>query len=184
MIFVFLCLAVLLAMEFIPVSYTLLLSLNIGIPKEWGVLILSSLFYLSSKPTFAFKNTSSVLQTFWLPLLIALIFGLLYPPSKGPLLWYLLIIPVSEELLFRGWFFSMVLRVRQPQTAILLTASAFSIWHLQNYTMGIGFVLFQLAYTFCVGLWLGYVRWKSENIFLCIAFHVALNTIYQIRNIF
>jgi membrane protease YdiL (CAAX protease family) len=177
MIFILLCLAIVLALQFIPVSYSLISSLNLGIAKEWGVLILSGFFYLSTKPRFAFKQTSLMMQTFWLPMLIALVFGLLYPPTQSPLLWYLLIIPISEELLFRGWYFSIASRVLPISKVIWVSALAFSIWHLQNYSMGLVFLAFQFVYTFFVGLWLGYVRSKSENVFLCIAFHVALNTV-------
>jgi membrane protease YdiL (CAAX protease family) len=106
------------------------------------------------------------------PILIAVLFGLLRGvPSlfmfldnwdeRLDLLWYLILIPIGEEWLFRGWYYELVDRV-WPQwgsatnplpLAVWSSALAFSLWHAQNVVRDpMRQVVFQMLYTFLTGI--------------------------------
>jgi len=137
-----------------------------------------------------------LINTGWVPLAIATLFGLIHPSpplwdfwptemGKEAVLWYLALAPLGEELLFRGLLFAVAWKLTRGRNltdtnpmpvAVWATALAFSVWHAQNLSSDpFGFVAFQVFYTFFVGLWLGYVRWKSGKLWLPIGFHVGLN---------
>lgn len=101
--------------------------------------------------------------------------------------WYLIFIPIGEEFLFRGWLFHLTERI-WPATlftatnpfpiSVWVTSIAFSLWHTQNlHSSAWGLVLFQVAYTFLTGFWLGYMRWKSGLIWPGIIAHFAINAV-------
>ena len=99
--------------------------------------------------------------------------------------WYFLLGPVGEELLFRGWAYGLCLKLWGPRSPTLtnplplpiwFSTITFSLWHLQNFGHEpAGFVVFQLAYTIFAGLWLGYLRWGSGTMWVPILAHIALN---------
>lgn len=107
------------------------------------------------------------------------------PESRLAALWYVGLAPLGEELLFRGWIYAIFLRSLGNKVtgdtnplpgALVLSALAFSVWHLQNLGRdGIALGLFQTLYTFFTGLWLGYLRHRTGNLGAPIAAHVALN---------
>ncbi len=137
-------------------------------------------------------KAATLWQISFIPFLIALLFGYtLSPPVPGwsldnPILWwYLVFVPVGEELLFRGWFYQLVERFWPNRVttftnplplAVWLSSLAFSLWHIQNLAhVPVAFGLFQITYTFFTGIWLGYVRWQSGSLFLPIVFHALIN---------
>ena len=160
--------------------------------------LICGIFYLSlprNKKTFTLPQWRhhEWLATLPLALIIALIFGLLrhyyfgvrmLSPSRD-LLWYVLLIPLGEEWLFRGWIFQLnerifpncYLSLTNPlPMSLWLSSTAFALWHLQNATLSNpAFMLFQLLYTFCTGLWLGYLRWKTGKITTPIMTHLLIN---------
>ena len=74
---------------------------------------------------------------------------------------------IGEELLFRG----MLLRGLQPLgdfKAIILSAFAFSIFHLS---------FSRLGYTFMLGIFMGYITIATGNIMYSILYHLLHNTI-------
>jgi uncharacterized protein len=86
-------------------------------------------------------------------------------------LWFSLIIvaPVSEELLFRGFLFRGF--VREPRDAlpgILAISLIWSLLHIQYDWFGAGLV-------FAIGVLLGYVRLYSGSTTLVILLHILLN---------
>ncbi len=127
-----------------------------------------------------------------LPLVIALIYGLVrryfMAPLAGPnWMWTLVCIPLGEEYLFRGWFYGIVSRTHAGKrwsatnplpVELWMSALAFSLWHLQNWDFaGAPVTLFQVAYTFFVGLWLGVLRWKTKTMTAPILAHFAINAL-------
>jgi membrane protease YdiL (CAAX protease family) len=120
-----------------------------------------------------------------LPILISFVFGRFHPGT--PSWWNIFLVPVGEEFLFRGWFYTFFDRLFRGKLftatnplplGVWASALAFSLWHLQN--LGIepwGFVLFQVGYTFLVGIWLGVIRWQTGSLLPVIALHVLLNAV-------
>lgn len=155
---------------------------------------LAALFYFSMPlpKAIAQEDTRSLLRTAPIPILLSFGLGLclsnptVFQTGIGEeFFWYVLLVPVGEELLFRGWLYNVIEKwwpkrrftfTNPLPTAIWSSSLAFALWHLQNLgTMSVTHVLFQTAYTLFAGLWLGYLRWKSGGLALPIAMHSALN---------
>ncbi len=135
------------------------------------------------------------LPTFVLPLLIAFLYGMFLRPGPSliraglspDLLWYLIAVPLGEELLFRGWFYDLLDRRYEGRMATVtnpfpiagwFSTLAFALWHLQNQDVSSpGFLAFQLGYTFLAGLWLSLLRWRTGGISASIVGHVAINVV-------
>jgi membrane protease YdiL (CAAX protease family) len=156
---------------------------------------LAAVFYFSfPRPRFA-KNPRVWVS---LPLAggIALAYGFFdgVPPfthflsdaqTRLALAWALVFAPLGEEWLFRGWLFSVAHRLwpgvyatatNPLPLAVWVSALAFSFWHLQNAeTESLGRVLFQTAYALPLGLWLGWLRWKTDGLAAPLAAHLAIN---------
>lgn len=200
-------LSILLAMGFIPASRslasTLLKFVDFKNPEALEYLkmmafpSLSLMFFLSIPHPDKKDGDlpySFIFKVSLLPFMMAFFFGL---TTGGPSLfdlihqraslkdfiWVIVMVPVGEELLFRGWFWEIIkklwpkmLSLTNPLPVSLWASSfGFSIWHFQNLSQeGTMVVLFQVFYTFFAGLWLGLIRWKS-NIYLAIAAHLILN---------
>ncbi|MDO6428373.1 CPBP family intramembrane metalloprotease [Thalassotalea sp. 1_MG-2023] len=80
-----------------------------------------------------------------------------------------LIAPILEEILFRGILFVGLQRSGLHISLVLLiTTSIFTFIHVQYDGP-------QLAYIFVYGVLLGIVRYKTNNILLCIAIHMIHN---------
>lgn len=142
------------------------------------------------------QSLASLFWTFPLPCLIALIFGWSHlgqgllqtgitTDTLLSLYWYVLLIPIGEEWLFRGWVYSIA-EWLWPQkyftftnpfpTSLWVSAIAFSLWHIQNISQDSWpLVLFQVAYTLMVGIWLGHLRWQSGTLWLPILAHLLIN---------
>jgi len=170
------------------------------VPAQWGFLALTLVFWLSSlmrrvKPSgtpFPSPPLTPAL-TFVVPVVIALLYGWLLRPgpslvfSGAPAekIWHFLLVPIGEELLFRGWFYNVVDHRFEGKMATLTnplpcaawaSSLAFAIWHLQNWdTLGPGLTIFQFFYTGLAGLWLALLRWRSGRILYSILGHAAIN---------
>lgn len=77
-----------------------------------------------------------------------------------------LLIPIAEELIFRGIILGKFLESMRPGLAIVLTSLIFACMHLQP---------LQIMYAFVCGLILGYAYLYSNSIFVSIAIHVIFN---------
>jgi hypothetical protein len=85
------------------------------------------------------------------------------------------VMPVAEELLFRGFLFSGLLHSRLgPVGAVLVTALFWSVMHLQYDAYGI-------ATIFVLGLMLGYARLKTRSLYLTIFLHALNNLVATIQ---
>lgn len=140
-------------------------------------------------------------ETHWvsllLPILIAFLFGYFdgfpglkllaqyHPSAVEALAWATLVSPVGEELLFRGGVYRTVDAIYPNQLAsatnplplaVWGSALAFSLWHIQNGSdLGAIKTLFQCAYTLPVGLWLGWLRWRTGSLVAPLVAHTAIN---------
>ena len=88
-----------------------------------------------------------------------------------PLLWLAVVIvtPVGEETLFRGFLFRGWLRSpRDTWPVILLTAFLWSIVHVQ-------YDWFVIAQVFCFGVLLGWLRWATGSALLTMLLHALIN---------
>lgn len=169
------------------------------VPPHWGFTLLASLFWLSSnikrpkvESTFPPPDINPWL-TYVIPAGIALLYGWLLRPgpsvvmggSASDRLWFLLLVPVGEELLFRGWFYNLIdvrfggkmLTPTNPfPCAGWASSLAFAIWHVQNWeTLGPALTSFQVFYTFVAGMWLSLLRWRTGGIVHSILGHAAIN---------
>ncbi len=75
--------------------------------------------------------------------------------------------PVLEETLFRGVILRALLKKYKPYKAILWSAVAFGIFHLNPW---------QFLYATVLGLFLGYMYWKTKSLFYPILIHFMLNS--------
>jgi len=88
-----------------------------------------------------------------------------------PLLWLAVVVvtPIGEESLFRGFLFRGWLRApRDTWPVILLTAFLWAIVHVQ-------YDWFVIAQVFCFGVMLGWLRWASGSTILTMLLHGLIN---------
>ncbi len=78
------------------------------------------------------------------------------------------IAPVLEEMLFRGVILAALLRYYKPAKAIIWSAVIFGIAHLNPW---------QFIAAFIVGCAIGWIFWKTRNIWVGIAMHWVNNTV-------
>tara|TARA_B110001454_G_scaffold156671_1_gene145918 strand:- start:234 stop:713 length:480 start_codon:yes stop_codon:yes gene_type:complete len=82
----------------------------------------------------------------------------------------IVIAPILEEFIFRGFLFSQLRITLGNWGAISLSSLAWTSLHFQ-YELKILFVLFVL------GLFLGFLRWKYNSLFLVMALHAVNNLV-------
>lgn len=75
--------------------------------------------------------------------------------------------PILEETLFRGIILRALLKKYNPWKSIIYSAIAFGIFHLNPW---------QFLYATVVGLYLGYIYWKTNSLFYPILIHFMLNS--------
>jgi membrane protease YdiL (CAAX protease family) len=87
------------------------------------------------------------------------------------LLWVALVVaaPLWEEIAFRGFIYrGWVRSSRSVIPGIILISAFFAILHLQYNWFGI-------LQVFCVGLLLGWARWRSGSTYLAMLMHAIIN---------
>jgi membrane protease YdiL (CAAX protease family) len=90
-----------------------------------------------------------------------------------------LLVPVMEELVFRGWLYSKIAQTKLGNIgALFLSSILFTTIHTQ-YDNAI-----TLMIIFSLGLLLGGVRYKSGNISYSIAIHILFNSLATIALFF
>jgi membrane protease YdiL (CAAX protease family) len=106
------------------------------------------------------------------------------PFSRGRIeMW--LVSPLAQDLVFQGFLLGRLERSYPPRgrlrfgTALVIGATFFSAWHLQNFASGMprAFVLFQLAYTAAGFLLTGLSRLWTGSILYATLSHSAVNFI-------
>jgi membrane protease YdiL (CAAX protease family) len=83
-----------------------------------------------------------------------------------------LIMPIMEELIFRGWLFSEIAQTKLGNIgALFLTSFIFTMIHGQ-YNYGSTIIML-----FFLGLLLGYIRHKSNNLSYAVFVHILFNSL-------
>ena len=77
-----------------------------------------------------------------------------------------IIVPIIEELIFRGFFYDTVKLLTNDVVAIIFTSLAFAIAHVD---------FRQMLYALFAGVFLAYVRYKFKNLIYPIFMHLLMN---------
>jgi ABC-2 type transport system permease protein/sodium transport system permease protein len=104
--------------------------------------------------------------------------GMLGEYRTAPMPFVLLVLgvlpAVLEELFFRGYLFSALLRAGRPETAILTSALLFGLFHLVT---GGGLAVERLPVSTALGLVLGWLCWKSGSVIPGMTLHAVHNSL-------
>ena len=93
----------------------------------------------------------------------------------GPLLLAVVVVgPVSEEIMFRGFLYRGWVRPGFVVTPVILLTLMWSAMHLQ-------YDLFAISQVFLTGLLLGWLRWLSGSTSLTIVLHMLVNLVATIE---
>ena len=84
---------------------------------------------------------------------------------------FMLLVGLTEELLFRGYLFQTLLRGIDPLLTLFLTSAAFALFHLNNDNWS----LLGLTNIFLFGVLLGLLYLRSGSLWLPIGLHAAWN---------
>ena len=79
-----------------------------------------------------------------------------------------IIAPICEELLFRYAMFTGFARDFSPVAAVIFSATAFVLYHMNAH---------QMIYQFAIGIMLSLVMYKTGNVLYCIFAHAISNTL-------
>jgi membrane protease YdiL (CAAX protease family) len=86
----------------------------------------------------------------------------------GLLLAIVVIAPIGEEVVFRGFLYRGLVRPRYEMVTILVIALAWALLHIQYDWLG-------MVQIFTAGLLLGWFRWASGSTTLTIVMHTLIN---------
>jgi len=78
--------------------------------------------------------------------------------------------PLGEEVIFRGFFYRGLSNGIGPFAAILVTAATWAALHAQ-------YESFFMAQIFAYGIFLGWMRWRSDSLILVIILHAVINAL-------
>jgi membrane protease YdiL (CAAX protease family) len=95
----------------------------------------------------------------------------------------MLICPIYEELIFRGWILGRLARWRSPAIAIAVSSLLFGILHLRLvYWLDTRALLGVVAYTGLVlGPLLGWVALRCKSVWPAVILHYVNNLLYFVR---
>lgn len=101
----------------------------------------------------------------------------LYPWPLRPFLMTAVLVGLTEEILFRGFFFGRLLQGKNATAAIAISALLHTAYKVAIFIPAdrTGDLLFLGGVTFCAGLVLGYWRKAADSILPCIVFHVLFD---------
>lgn len=86
--------------------------------------------------------------------------------------------PISEEILFRGFFQNFITRVFGSLSGLIVTSLFFSLVH---YKFGKGLSNVEIVlHAFIFSLFIGYLYQKTNSIVSCISFHMLNNSLAYI----
>lgn len=77
-----------------------------------------------------------------------------------------IVVPLTEEVIYRGIIFNRIKKYLDANKAIIISSLLFGLFHLN---------LMQGLYAFIIGLIMGYMYYKFENIWAPIVLHMAIN---------
>lgn len=99
----------------------------------------------------------------------------LFEGDKIILLYGSILGPIVEELLFRGLVQGRLRQAMKPKAAILISALAFGVIHLNT---------IQGVYATIIGLFFGIIYEKTNSLWFPIIGHIAVNSIAQLTSYF
>ena len=77
-----------------------------------------------------------------------------------------IIVPLTEEIIFRGFFYDAIKIISNEYIAIILTSITFAFAHSD---------LQQILYAFIAGIFLAYIKYKCNNIIYSVIMHFIMN---------
>ena len=135
----------------------------IGYLAYWAMsLLLQQLIFLV-KPDFSNANDSSILQ-------------LADQDFALTLVGTVVLVPLAEELMYRGLFFGCLYR-RSPAAAYVVSTAVFAVIHVLGYLNSADLITLCLCFLqyLPAGVCLGWAYSRSGSIFAPIAMHIAIN---------
>lgn len=85
-----------------------------------------------------------------------------------------LVVPLVEELFFRGYLLGNLARLWRPRAAILLSAALFALVH-QQYAAADAFALYNLTMVFAGGLATAWLVWRTGTLLPAVVEHAYAN---------
>ncbi|MCK9211753.1 MAG: CPBP family intramembrane metalloprotease [Ignavibacteriaceae bacterium] len=169
-----------------PAGYANLNSYLLPVSHSLG-LFLVILFLIPSKPQIRtyFNYRKTPLSIYALVILISITFVIILFPllikmsvihngmsnfkSTGLsiiIIYGIVLVPLLEEILFRGMFLGDFIKLYSPIKAILYSSILFALIHINPS---------QMLTAFLGGLFLGFVYYKTNNLLPCIVLHSVIN---------
>lgn len=133
------------------------------IAKGFGLVIVFNIFFYNVILKFVENVPGFSVQESHIPL-----FGEAVPDIILAIFVLVIIAPIVEEILFRGFILQTFLAKFGPKTASAISALIFTFVHFEFQSMGKIFLL---------GLVLNWVFMRSKSIWPCIGFHVINNAV-------
>lgn len=94
----------------------------------------------------------------------------------GSLVLMLLVAPIAEELLFRGWAYAFLERVYSTRWVIAITSIVFAAMHYDPVIGITSWISLANAFFYvCMGVALGYIRYRTSSVTMCIGAHFFSN---------
>jgi ABC-2 type transport system permease protein/sodium transport system permease protein len=84
---------------------------------------------------------------------------------------------VVEELCFRGYLFSSLLKVLSPARTVLLTSILFGLFHVLT---GNALLIERLVPSTLLGLILGWIAWRTGSVFPGMVMHLVHNGLLEL----
>ncbi len=145
-----------LALHSVPLS-TLLKWIGIGVAVLVAVQVIFSIIPQLLEIPVDVGDVATEFETADIPLLYVLTIAVL--------------VPVFEEVLFRGFLFKGLEATRLgPVGAIVAVALLFAVIHVQ-------YSLIVLVNVFCIGILFGFARYKTNSLLTPIVLHILLNSV-------
>ncbi|GAB3345486.1 CPBP family intramembrane glutamic endopeptidase [Marilutibacter aestuarii] len=97
------------------------------------------------------------------------------------LLMPLLVAPVCEEMIFRGWAFEWLRKWFSPNAVLWVSSLAFTLFHPKAIDNGsLEFTVLTFGYYLMTGLYLGLVRIRTGSLLACMVAHFLLNLVVEL----
>ncbi len=95
-----------------------------------------------------------------------------------------LVNPIYEELVFRGWILGRLARARSAATAVAVSSLLFGLLHLRNiYWLDTATLVRSMLFAgLCLGPLLGYVALRCRSVWPAVILHYANNLLYFARH--
>ena len=141
-------------------------------PLSWKIFIvwiLLIVLFVACSDALSYLLDRPIVPKYWAKLLQTA------PPILMVIIAVLLVAPIFEEVLFRGFMFAGIKESRLgARGAIVITALTWSVIHFQ-------YDLYWIATIFVLGIVLGMARLRTNSLYLTIAMHATVNAIAMVE---